>query len=262
MWKGVPVSLLVDTTPIPGAVRPAAPGVSSPKAAALFAAYEQAVFDRANRLFLRLLPAQWICAVMAALWLHRSQTMLVGALLAGALCSVPAMALMRERPHVFSTRAFVALSQAGFSLIFMGLSAGQIEMDFHVFGSLAFLALYRDWRILPLAGLAAVIHPLVASHPWPIGGMDPAEGSFSHTIGFSGWIAFEAMALCWLCVISRRDMREICEQQEQNQSLLDDLERRVRERTRALESAAAEREKTAAALQRSEQHHRELVARR
>ena len=34
------------------------------------------------------------------------------------------------------------------SALLIHLTGGRIETHFHVFGSLAFLAFYRDWRVL------------------------------------------------------------------------------------------------------------------
>ena len=50
------------------------------------------------------------------------------------------------------------------------LSGGRIETHFHVFGSLAFLALYRDWRVLVTASA------VVAAGPFPAGDLLAAVG--------------------------------------------------------------------------------------
>jgi len=34
------------------------------------------------------------------------------------------------------------------SALLIHLSGGRIETHFHIFGSLAFLSFYRDWRVL------------------------------------------------------------------------------------------------------------------
>ena len=46
--------------------------------------------------------------------------------------------------------------QIGWSMLFMWLLEGRSEAQFHVFVSLAFLAFYRDWRVLLTATLAAI----------------------------------------------------------------------------------------------------------
>ena len=42
----------------------------------------------------------------------------------------------------------IALAQMMFSSLLIHVSGGRIETHFHVFGSLAFLAFYRDWKVL------------------------------------------------------------------------------------------------------------------
>ena len=47
-----------------------------------------------------------------------------------------------------STRYTIATAQMLMSALLIHLTGGRIETHFHVFGSLAFLAFYRDWRVL------------------------------------------------------------------------------------------------------------------
>src|SRR5258706_15728380 len=86
----------------------------------------------------------------------------------------------------------------------------------------------------------------------------PRSTLFPYTTLFrsehAAWVIFEDIVLIWSCFVSRREMRNICEQQFQKQELLDGLENRVRERTRDLESEVAERT-------RAEQELKEMTAR-
>ena len=43
----------------------------------------------------------------------------------------------------------------------MWLLEGQPEAQLHLFVSLAFLAFYRDWRVIVTATLVAIAHPIV-----------------------------------------------------------------------------------------------------
>ena len=62
-------------------------------------------------------------------------------------------------PHATLTRHMIAAAQMGFSALLIHLSAGRIETHFHIFGSLAFLTFYLDWRVLiTAAALTAVDH--------------------------------------------------------------------------------------------------------
>jgi signal transduction histidine kinase len=69
----------------------------------------------------------------------------------------------------------------------------------------------------------------------------------------AGWVIFEVVVLTWSCFVSRSEMHNICEQQFQNQGLLQGLENRVQERPRDLESEVTERK-------RAEQELKDLTA--
>lgn len=78
----------------------------------------------------------------------------------GVLASLP-IALAVFRPGQLTTRLVIASSQVLFSCLLIHLSGGRIETHFHVFGSLAFLAAYRDWRVLLPATLIVAVDHLV-----------------------------------------------------------------------------------------------------
>lgn len=241
---------------------PGAPAAPS-RVDTLLAVYERQVFTRTNRLFAWLLPAQWLFVLAAGMWASsRSQSSepTLIALVWGALLVLPTLALIRWQPHDFPTRCAVALATAGFSALAVQLTAGGLATHFQIFGALAFLALYRDWRILPVATVAMALHRLVLNWWWPAEIYGGGPGHLWRPIEHGGWLLFENAALICSCVISRREVREICRRQNQHQQLLDELEQRVRDRTQDLEAEMQARERTARELARNEQHHRELVA--
>src|SRR4051794_31126397 len=81
------------------------------------------------------------------------------ALLVGGVVSGGAYLLAQRAPGAFFTRAFIACGLMTYAALFITQSHGMIEMHFHIFGALAFLLVYRDWRITVLgAGFAAVHH--------------------------------------------------------------------------------------------------------
>src|SRR5579883_763945 len=121
---------------------------------ALYEAQRQAIFRRTDRLFVGLLAFEWLGAIVAALWVSprtwagsMSQTHpFVWAALwfGGAIVSFPTF-LALSRPGATLTRHVVAVAQMLMSALLIHLTGGRIESHFHVFGSLAFLAFYRDW---------------------------------------------------------------------------------------------------------------------
>src|SRR6185369_16976571 len=84
----------------------------------------------------------------------------IAVFLGGALSSLPVFLAWR-RPGRPETRYVIAVAQVLWSGLVIHLSGGRIEAHFHIFGSLAFLAIYRDWRVLvPATIVAAADHPL------------------------------------------------------------------------------------------------------
>ena len=79
----------------------------------------------------------------------------------GGMLSVPALLFARAAPQATWVRHFMAACQIGWSILFMWLLEGQPEAQLHVFVSLAFLAFYRDWRVIVTASLIAIAHPIV-----------------------------------------------------------------------------------------------------
>ena len=66
--------------------------------------------------------------------------------LGGAITCVPVL-LALYRPGQASTRQAVAVGQMLMSALLIHVMNGRIEAHFQIFGSLAFLAFYRDWRV-------------------------------------------------------------------------------------------------------------------
>ena len=58
------------------------------------------------------------------------------------------VALALFQPGRALTRHTIAVAQMLTSAVLIHLTGGRIETHFHVFGSLAFLAFYRDWQVL------------------------------------------------------------------------------------------------------------------
>lgn len=210
----------------------------NPEVTVLFREYEAALYGRTHRLFFGLFAVQWVIAIVATyIASHRIAGQLephvLVAILGGAILIAPAAALMAWAPNLAATRHMVAISQAGFSALIIYLSNGRIESHFHVFGSLAFLALYRDWRILPTASLVVLLHHAVGGAFYPEITYCSPTASILRTYEHVGWVLFEDSVLIWACVTSRREMWIICEREDENRRLLSMTEARLEERTSA-----------------------------
>jgi methyl-accepting chemotaxis protein len=107
----------------------------------------------------RLLSLLLVLHLPAALGLAALHGTWIAAIVVGGTISVGAFVLATRAPGAWLTRAFIALGLIGYSSLFVHESHGLIEMHFHFFGALAFLLVYRDWRVIVLAaGAIAVQH--------------------------------------------------------------------------------------------------------
>ncbi len=139
-------------------------------AAALLRADQQRIYRQTDRLFAHLMIVQWITGIAFALWVSprawagaesRTHVHVWAALfLGGGISLFPAL-LGLLRPGFASTRYVIASAQMLMSALLIHLTGGRIETHFHVFGSLAFIAFYRDWRVLvPATAIVALDHLL------------------------------------------------------------------------------------------------------
>src|SRR2546430_5364770 len=149
----------MQVTEVNGESRPGLDPIEE-RSAALFAEHHQVIFKRTDRFFATLMVLQWITGIMFALWVSPrtwagaySQThihVFAALFLGGLITGFPAVLALMWPGRVL-TRHAVAVGQMLVSALFIHLSGGRIETHFHVFGSLAFLAFYRDWRGFGLA---------------------------------------------------------------------------------------------------------------
>jgi signal transduction histidine kinase len=115
-----------------------------------------------HRAFRILFVVQWAIAMLLA-WksaVPGDGRLWITLILGGMLC-VPAGQFTRGAPLAWWTRQFVAVSQIGWSWLYVWLLEGNTEAQFHLFASLAFLAFYRDWSVLITALIAAIAWPLL-----------------------------------------------------------------------------------------------------
>ncbi len=117
-----------------------------------------------------LMVFQWLFGIAAALfisprtWAGNTSSIhphVWAAVFLGGTISFFPILLAVARPGHTSTRHVIGITQMLWSALLIHLTGGRIETHFHVFGSLAFLAFYRDWRVLvPATIVVAADHLL------------------------------------------------------------------------------------------------------
>lgn len=244
----------------PVTVAPATPrSEDTPKLEGLFTSYSQQLASRVHRMLLWLVTGE-AAAVLILAVVRRDWDSWASALIALVLAGI-ASALVRWRPHAVVARCGVGLVQIGFCALFIQLTEGDAKSYSVFFVAIAFLSLYRDWRVLTTAVAAVVPYLVTLAVLGPVGPLDEIVALPWSGTEFMFWLSLEAAVLIWAGMVARREMLETCRRQHQHELLLDGLEQRVRERTSHLEAETAERERTAQALQQNEQRHRNLLAR-
>ena len=206
---------------------------TSRRAAALFDEHQSAIHGQTDRLFAVLMLVQWAAGVVAACALSprtwdgaSSRThphVYAAVLLGGAIASLPVL-LAFARPGAALTRHVVAVSQVLFSALLIHLTGGRIETHFHVFGSLAFLAVYRDWRVLATASAVVALDHLLRGVFWPQSVFGVATAAHWRWLEHVGWVAFEDVFLVVASRQSLAEMREVARRQAAVEAAKDAVE--------------------------------------
>ena len=103
------------------------------------------------------------------------------------------------------TRHTIAVAQMLTSALLIHLSGGRIETHFHIFGSLAFLAFYRDWRVLMIATVVVAADHFLRGTFWPQSVFGVLTRSPWRWFVHAGWVVFEDF---FLLVSIRQSLRK------------------------------------------------------
>ena len=170
---------------------------------------------RADRLFARLLAFQWLIAMALALWISprtwegsssRIHPHLWGAVWLGLLIIILPVLTAWAQPGRAFTRHIIAIGQMLCSTLLIHLTGGRIETHFHVFGSLAFLAVYRDWRVLVTASAVTTLDHIVRGYLWPESIYGTVVGANWRWAEHTGWVLLIDSFLIKSCVDGDRDL--------------------------------------------------------
>ena len=192
------------------------------RALELYQDQQHLVHCQTDRLFASILVVEWLMEVATAIWISPytwvgSQSSVhahvwVATLLGLFIVSVPVL-LALFRPGHTSTRHAIAMAQALTSAVLIHLTGGRIETHFHVFGSLALLALYRDWRVLLSASIVVAADHFVRGIVWPQSVYGTALASPWRFAEHAGWVLVEDAFLFLFCKQSLSEMWNVAERQ-------------------------------------------------
>jgi len=220
------------------------------RAAALFSEHQQRVFQRTDRLFAALMLVQWLACIGVALfisprtWTGASSAVHVhvwAAVFLGGTIALFPVVLVLMAPGKAHTRHVVSVAQMLFSALLIHLTGGRIETHFHVFGSLAFLAFYRDWRVLVTASLVVITDHWLRGMYWPQSVFGVIVTSNWRWLEHLWWVTFENAFLILATRQGIAEMWEVASRQAAAEHANAELEREIAERKR-IEAALADSE--------------------
>ncbi|HEV2706262.1 MAG TPA: PAS domain S-box protein [Pyrinomonadaceae bacterium] len=199
-------------------------GLISQRAQSVFEQHQRSIYVQTDRMFAVLMVVQWLACVGTALWLspktwlgqssqihiHVWSSLFLG----GAITAFPVL-LAVKHPGQTATRHIIAVSQMLMSSLLIHFTGGRIETHFHVFGSLAFISFYRDWRVLVPATLVVAGDHFLRGVFWPQSVFGVLTASHWRWLEHAGWVIFEDIFLTISCLRSQKEMREIAERTAQ-----------------------------------------------
>jgi two-component system sensor histidine kinase/response regulator len=226
------------------------------------------VYRSTDSLFVILLLLEWIAGMITAVvlspmaWgtpLEGFNVHLATATIFGGVVVALPVFLALFRPGASLTRHVVAVGQMLMGSILIHLSGGRIESHAHMLVSLAFLAFYRDWRVLLTATSVVAADHYLRGMFWPRSIFGVLVADPWRAVEHVGWVAIEDAVLIYSCLRWVGEMGIDARGRAEIEAIRDGFERAVVERTSdltlanaGLESQIIERKRIEEALRASE----------
>jgi PAS domain S-box-containing protein len=227
----------------------------------LFREQQQSIVRHTDRICAWLMICQWVFGLVLALWISPrtwagldsriNPHVWMAVLLGGMITSVPVLVALIQPGRVL-TRHTVAVGQMLMSALLIHLTGGRIETHFHVFGSLAILAFYRDWKVLISASAVVTADHLLRGFFWPESVYGVGIANILRSFEHAGWVVFEVTFLIISIRKSLAEMHLVAERQARLEFLKDGIEQTVAERTADLTRENNERRLAEAQLRKSQ----------
>jgi signal transduction histidine kinase/CheY-like chemotaxis protein len=207
---------------------------------------ERRAHQRTDRMFAVLMLVQWCAAIAAVLWISPlawagrfSRFHLHGwaVIFLGGIITLFPVALAIWNSGEPTTRYVIATGQMLMSGLLIHLTGGRIETHFHIFGSLAFLAFYRDWRVFIPATLVVAVDHFLRGTFWPESIFGLPVVSQWRWMEHAAWVVFEDIFLIYASVQGRAATKTLALKQAAVEEVNLLIEAKVEERTRALQAS-------------------------
>jgi PAS domain S-box-containing protein len=226
---------------------PFAPSADEAAIEPRFLAAQHSLHVYNDRFFARFMLVQWLASIALAVivsprtWEGRISSTHIhvwAAVLLGGIITVLPAWLGLKHPGATLTRHVIAAGQMLMSALLIHLTGGRIETHFHVFGSLAFLAFYRDMRVLITATVVVYVDHLARGIFWPesVYGVLVAtkSGALARALEHAFWVLFEIAFLSMSIRLGLKEMRQVAGRQIGLEELNRAKAQEVRDRTKEL----------------------------
>ncbi|GJQ26657.1 MAG: hypothetical protein HBSAPP02_16890 [Phycisphaerae bacterium] len=213
------------------------------RAAELHKSYLHRTYVQTDRLFIVLMVLQYVASIVLAFsvtpltWdgaTSRLHPHVLAALILGTIVVIPPVWLAATRPGETLTRHMIAATQLIQSGLLIQFTGGRIETHFHVFGSLAFLAFYRDWRVIVTASVVTALDHVIRGFWWPYSVYGTAVAAPWRSLEHAWWVLFADVFSIRLCLRSVRNMAQTALSTAQLEYAHGELQRLLKVRTAQL----------------------------
>ena len=167
-------------------------------------------------------------------------THVIAALLLGGGSAAAAWFLAHGQAGQPLTRHVVAVAVMGMSALFIHVGGGRIEVHFSVFVSLAFLAAYRDWKVM-LTGMVTIAVDHLARGlllPRSVFGTDQVD--VLRVLEHAGYVVLEVSVLVLVCRMAIAEMRRVAQLVFDAQQARAEIETSRQELSERVEATRAE----------------------
>ena len=197
---------------------PTLSGAALRRAEILLTHQQRKIAARTDKQLSRLIVAEWVATMITALlvsprtWSGAESGVhvhVVGAIVLGGTIAIPAYAFVQRNLGRTPTRHIVAVAQMLMGALLIDVTGGRIETHFYIFGSLAFLAFYRDWRVIITATVVVLADHVARGVLLPASVFGVAHASVWRAFEHTCWVVFEDVFLIQSCLQSQREMKGI-----------------------------------------------------
>jgi PAS domain S-box-containing protein len=218
----------------------------SPLAEKIYKEERRFVCRQTDRMFGWLMIVQWLASLLVAMivspytWAGRDSFIhphIYFVTVLGSLITVFPVYLAFRHAGEPVTRFVMAVCQMIYSGMLIHLTGGRIESHFHIFGSLAFLSFYRDWRVLAVASLVTLFDHALRGVYIPESIYGVALASPWRTVEHVWWVLFEDVFLISAGYQSLSAMMANANKQAELEATRTRVEELVTERTVQLDAS-------------------------